>query len=145
VEENEHRCSAWWDEVPAVAGVGSIQKRQQSAPPYYVFSSGPYPSFQSPLLLPSHKSDPPPLALQPLYHTASSPSSLSWFSRAGTVYCEPEDLSAAGSSLSARSALIENNFFSLSRSFFSPRVFPNLEDSRSKAKRASEIGLFGHS
>lgn len=36
---------------PAVAGVGSIQKRQQSAPPYYVFSSDPYSSFQPLLLL----------------------------------------------------------------------------------------------
>jgi hypothetical protein len=50
VMENEHRCSARWDEVPAVAGVRSIQKQQQSAPPYYVFSSDPYPFFQLPPL-----------------------------------------------------------------------------------------------
>jgi len=51
VRENEHRCLVRWDEVPAVAGVRSIQKRQQSAPPYYVFSSDPYPFFQLPPLL----------------------------------------------------------------------------------------------
>ena len=38
--KNENRWpNRLWDETPAVAGVGSIQKRQQSAPPYYVFSS----------------------------------------------------------------------------------------------------------
>lgn len=39
VEEWEPLAEPVWDETPAVAGVGSIQKRQQSAPPYYVFSS----------------------------------------------------------------------------------------------------------
>lgn len=41
-------ASSRWDEVPAVAGVGSIQKRQQSAPPYYVFSSDPLPLVLAP-------------------------------------------------------------------------------------------------
>lgn len=49
-----------WDEVPAVAGVGSIQKRQQSAPPYYVFSSDPTPR-SSPRCFSSRESNPPPL------------------------------------------------------------------------------------
>lgn len=60
-EENEHRCSAWWDEVPAVAGVGSIQKRLRSAPPYYVFSSNPLPLAASIPRCFSRKSNPPPL------------------------------------------------------------------------------------
>lgn len=89
VEEWEPLAEPVWDETPAVAGVGSIQKRQQSAPPYYVFSStlpltNPtylfcYPS--SLLLFALNPPNPLPLLLlllfQPSRHVRTSPLELS--------------------------------------------------------------------
>ncbi|TGZ56929.1 hypothetical protein DBV15_08452 [Temnothorax longispinosus] len=69
-------ASPRWDEVPAVAGVGSIQKRQQSAPPYYVFSSDPYPSCSSPRCFSSRESSPPPLPATAPLPRCAPPASL---------------------------------------------------------------------
>jgi len=97
VSENEHRCSARWDEVPAVAGVRSIQKRQQSAPPYYVFSSDPYSFLQLPPLLLVAHFQPAALCLATTPLLRYAPDSLFHF-RPPTVIpsyrnSKPEDLS----------------------------------------------------
>lgn len=108
-------ASPRWDEVPAVAGVGSIQKRQQSAPPYYVFSSDPYPSFQPPLLLVARIQPATPACYSPLttLHTHTHPLPRpppSHGSIAPERFTASRKIPAIGSSL-ARSALIEDDFF----------------------------------
>lgn len=107
-------ASPRWDEVPAVAGVGSIQKRQQSAPPYYVFSSDPLPLV--PALAASQRANPVrhPCLLQPSYY-AAHPLVPSHGSIAPERFIASRKISATGSSLRALR-------FSW-RWFFSPSFF----------------------
>lgn len=128
--KNENRWpNRLWDETPAVAGVGSIQKRQQSAPPYYVFSStlpltNPtylfcYPSTSPPLfaLNPPNPLLLPLLLLQPPRHVRISPLELSSQPSLpflySSFYAEPEDSGDRKfRSCRFRPAVIESRCFS---------------------------------
>ena len=118
-ERKEERMSTAaslrWDEVPAVAGVGSIQKRQQSAPPYYVFSSSPYPSFQPPCFS-SRESSPPPPACYSLYYAAHPLLSPSLASRS----IAPERFADVSRKISTTGSSLRALRFNWRLAFFSP-------------------------